>query len=73
MRMARSCGMTNRPYVSPEDLNRADELIVRQRAVWAEMTAIDTTSGDGAHWRELRDEMNRLMDQIGAILGTSSG
>lgn len=64
--------MPERPYVSPEDLERADELIVRQRAVWAEMTAIDTTSGDGAHWRELRDEMNGLMDQIGAILGPRS-
>jgi len=65
--------MTDPRHVRPKDLDRADELIVRQRAVWAEMTSIDTTSGDGAHWRELRDEMNRLMDEIGAILGGRSG
>jgi hypothetical protein len=64
--------MADRPYVSPEDLKRADELIVRQRDVWAEMTSIDTAIGDGVRWRELRDEMNALMDQIGAILQAGS-
>ncbi len=72
LRSARSYGMANRPYVSPEDQRRADALIVRQRAVWGEMTSIDATSGDGAHWRELRDEMNGLMDQIAAILQGNS-
>jgi hypothetical protein len=64
--------MSDRPDVSPEDMKRADELIVRQREVWAEMTSIDTTSGDGLRWRALRAEMNELMDRIGAILQVSS-